>query len=532
MGRLLKVGVVFLLVFLLALVATMKVGSTNGWFNEAKVRQYAPPGLSEDELKRVDDYSELMGASVLAKDKTNQYIGYSFLNPRLFKDPMPYVGLTMWNVWNREGIAGVKNQRPEYYRAYMEGVGTSKNPELAKKEAEICEGSVSCIDWARELFNSFDYANAYKMYVADFEHTRYPYSGDHAAQMQIWGWGTPKNEEAGETMLQNLCLDKEHYISCVRLAFHYLSKGDDATNAKKAVLSIQNMYDRNSDDVWLRNNYMGVVLNPGYVNSNPREASLKAMDLCNKGVMKACDAYGVLQLTSIKGGDARKRAEKEFRKACDNGEWRGCYHLSTIDGIISYKYDRPEAEKFYQKGCTAGEIVACVNLARIWWEFLPAPTNYEKAKKLLDWGCRKGDDLSCQPFGPVKGYDPSLNASPIGLTGNFFKRGCDNGNPQYCAMNAYEKLYLYSDKWDPTRYTQDLAGHLHGACDKGVPAACRLLGAVIMNYGWVNINPVEAILREQNACAMTVEPGCMGKIPTAADQSLRDYFNKMMEVKK
>ena len=105
---------------------------------------------------------------------------------------------------------------------------------------------------------------------------------------------------------------------------------------------------------------------------------------------------GILQDAALafKQGNYPK-AKTMFKKACDDGDARGCYNLGKVYDL---QHDYRTAVKLYKKACTMGYNDSCLILGTMYDNGIGVEESYFRAKQYYGKACDLGNQLGCVQY--------------------------------------------------------------------------------------------------------------------------------------
>ena len=123
-----------------------------------------------------------------------------------------------------------------------------------------------------------------------------------------------------------------------------------------------------------------------------------AVEDCYKGSASECELAGAFL---YKNKDYKK-AEKDFKMACEGNNSKGCnelahMYLEDVLGKASYS----SAISFFEKGCALNYAGSCNNLGRIYESKKYGQYDLKKARASYEKACYMGESLACSNLGRI-----------------------------------------------------------------------------------------------------------------------------------
>jgi TPR repeat protein len=194
-------------------------------------------------------------------------------------------------------------------------------------------------------------------------------------------------------------------------------------------------YKRGCDGGSLRGcSYLGELYLRGEgVEHNLEHAAAYLKRACITPALSGCDALTDLATIYFSGGKVAQDYEMAallFAQACEGGVSKACNSLGALYASgKGVKKSWQKAAELSARSCTAANATGCDQLGTLYI----AVKDYLQAATAYDLGCRGGELRSCVGLGIMYGGGRGIGSDPAKATA-LFKRACDGGNSEACAL--------------------------------------------------------------------------------------------------
>ena len=175
---------------------------------------------------------------------------------------------------------------------------------------------------------------------------------------------------------------------------------------------------------------------------DPTKAVLTSQRACDGGEYEGCTsvatAYREGQGVSVdqaRSRDFAKRALALLRKACDDGDDRGCeIGARALEGEGGGTPDVAAALKLHERACELGNMHACTTVGEAYRYGNGTKKNPEKMTQLYLRACRGGVGHACDALGRAITLSSAPGMNPTNTrAAALYAHACDHGDAEGCA---------------------------------------------------------------------------------------------------